>query len=101
MENRKCPMLVNGKECGLALSLVEREVENATEIYECPLGHRAEVPFGEAETRSCAVLANERECGLPLSLIQRDLEAGTEIHECPLGHRTYLSIEPPVEDETC
>lgn len=101
MENRKCSMLVEGKECGLTLSLVEREIENATEIYECPLGHRTEVPFGEAEKRKCAVLANDHECGLPLSLVQRDLETGTEIHECALGHRTYISLETPAEDETC
>jgi hypothetical protein len=30
-------MLVEGKECGLPLSLVERELENAIEIYECAL----------------------------------------------------------------
>ena len=47
MENRKCPVLVGSKACGLALSLVAREIESATEVYECPLGHRTEVPFGE------------------------------------------------------
>jgi hypothetical protein len=47
MENQKCPVLVGSKACGLALSLVAREIESATEVYECPLGHRTEVPFGE------------------------------------------------------
>ena len=70
------------------------------ELYECTLGHRAEVPFGETETRRCAVLVNDRECGLPLTLVQRDFESGTEIHECPLDHRTYVALETPVEDET-
>ena len=100
MENRTCPMLVEGKECGLALSLVEREIENAVEIYECTLGHRTEVPFGETEKRRCTVLVNDHECGLPLSLVQRDLETGTEIHECPLDHRTYVALETPIDDET-
>jgi len=40
MENQKCPVLVGSKACGLALSLVAREVESETEVYECPLGHR-------------------------------------------------------------
>jgi len=30
MENRKCPALVDGKICGLALILVKRELETAT-----------------------------------------------------------------------
>jgi hypothetical protein len=45
MEKRKCTVLVNGKECGLTLTLVERELETATAIYECPLGHRTYVPL--------------------------------------------------------
>jgi hypothetical protein len=45
MENRKCRVLVNGKQCGLALILVEREFETATAVYECPLGHRSYVPL--------------------------------------------------------
>lgn len=100
MENRKCPVLVDSKECGLALSLVEREIESATEVYECPLGHRTEVPFGELEKRKCAVLANGKECGLPLSVVERDLEAGTEIYECPLGHRTYVPLETEAVDDS-
>jgi len=93
-------VLVGSKECGLALSLVAREIEGATEVYECPLGHRAEVPFGELEKRKCAVLANGKECGLALSVVERDLEAGTEIYECPLGHRTYVPIETEVVDDS-
>ena len=28
-----------------SLSVVERELETGTEIYECPLGHRTHVPL--------------------------------------------------------
>ena len=45
MENRKCPALVDGKICGLALILVKRELETETGVYECPLGHRTYVPL--------------------------------------------------------
>jgi hypothetical protein len=45
MENRKCPALVDGKACGLELSVVEREIETATEVHECPLSHRTYVPM--------------------------------------------------------
>ena len=69
MENRKCPVLVGGKGCGLALILVAREIDSETEVYECPLGHRTEVPFGDLEKRKCAALANGKECGLPLSVV--------------------------------
>ena len=100
MENQKCPVLVGSKACGLALSLVAREIESATEVYECPLGHRTEVPFGELEKRKCAVLANDRECGLPLSVVERELETGTEIYECPLGHRTYVPLETEAPDNS-
>ena len=101
MENRRCPVLVGGKECGLALSLIEREIENETEAYECPLGHRTEVPFGEMEKRKCAVLAGDKECGLPLSMAQREPETGTEIYECPLGHRTYVPRETDTTEDSC
>ena len=40
MENRECPVLVDGKECGLTLILIERDIDAETEIYECPRGHR-------------------------------------------------------------
>ena len=100
MENRKCLVLVGNKECGLALSLVAREIESETEVYECPLGHRTEVLFGELEKRKCAVLANDRECGLPLSVVERELETGTEIYECPLGHRTYVPLETEAPDNS-
>jgi hypothetical protein len=42
---RQCPALVNGKACGLALTLVSRELETATGVYECPLSHRTYVPL--------------------------------------------------------
>ncbi|HEV8344157.1 MAG TPA: hypothetical protein VGR30_17525 [Candidatus Binatia bacterium] len=45
MEKRTCPAIVDGKKCGLALILVERELETATGVYECPLGHRTYVPL--------------------------------------------------------
>src|SRR6266576_1842558 len=38
-----------GKECGLALSIIAKEIETATEIYECPLGHRTYVSLAPRE----------------------------------------------------
>jgi hypothetical protein len=52
MENRKGPALVDGKEYGLALILVERDLDAETEIYECPRGHRKYVLLGEIEKDS-------------------------------------------------
>jgi hypothetical protein len=45
MQTTKCPVLVDGKECGLALSVVDRELETGTATYECALGHRTYVPL--------------------------------------------------------
>jgi len=50
MENRKCPVLVDGQECGLVLTLAEREIETETEVYECLRGHRTGVPLGVVES---------------------------------------------------
>jgi hypothetical protein len=44
LKKRICQVLVEGKECGLALSVVEREAETATQVCECALGHRTYVP---------------------------------------------------------
>lgn len=100
MENSKCPALVNGKECGLALVLVEQDIDTDTEVYECPLGHRKYVLLGEVQKRRCPALVDGKECGLALSVVERELETATEIYECPLGHRTYIPLEPNVvEDE--
>jgi hypothetical protein len=45
IEKRKCSTLVNDKACNLALSVTGRDLDAATEIYECPLGHRTYVPL--------------------------------------------------------
>ena len=45
IDKRKCPAPIDGKACGLALTVIEREIETATEVYECPLGHRTYVPM--------------------------------------------------------
>lgn len=37
MEKNKCPVFVDGQECGLEL----RQVETEGRIYQCPLGHRS------------------------------------------------------------
>lgn len=100
MEPRKCHVLVDGKECALALILVERELETGTGVYECPLGHRTYVPLDKAEYRKCPTFAGGKECGLALSLVERELETGTRVYECPLGHRTYVPLEPVVEDSS-
>jgi hypothetical protein len=100
MEKRKCPVLVNGKECGHALTLVERELETATAVYECPLGHRTQVLLGELGQRKCRALVNGKECGLALTLVERELETATAVYECPLGHRTYVPLEPEAADSS-
>ena len=93
MEERKCLTLVDGKECGLDLLLVERELETQVETYECPRGHRTEHLFAEVVKRTCTSFVNGKECGLPLTLVQRELESATEVYECPLDHRTYVALE--------
>src|SRR5687767_12966083 len=100
MENRKCPAIVEGKECALALSLVEREVETGTDVYECPLGHRTSAPLSDIEKRKCPVLLDRKQCGLAVTLVERELETGTGIYECPLGHRTYIPLEPEAADSS-
>lgn len=100
MENIKCPTIVNGEACGLALILTEQDLDTETEVYECALGHRKYVLIGESEKRACPALRDGKACGLDLSVIQREPENATEIYECALGHRSYVPIEPPViEDE--
>ena len=94
MEERKCPTLVDGKECGLALLLVERELETQVEIYECARGHRTEHLLAEVIKRTCASFVDGKKCGLPLALVKRELENATEVYECPLDHRTYVPLEP-------
>jgi hypothetical protein len=100
MENRICPSLVNGKECGLELTLVEQDFDTETEIYECPLGHRKYVLLGESEKRLCPALADGKQCRLPLSVVEREPETATEVYECPVGHRTYVPLEPEVIEDT-
>jgi hypothetical protein len=99
MEERKCPTLVDGKECGLDLLLVERELDTQVEIYECVRGHRTEQLFSEVVKRTCTSFVDGKECGLPLALVQRELETATEVYECPLDHRTYVALESEALDE--
>src|SRR6266496_5142830 len=96
MENRKCPVLVDGKECALALILVEQDIDNEREIYECPQGHRKHVLFGEIEKRKCSALIDGKACGLALTVVEQEVETTTKVYECPLGHRTYIPMEPEV-----
>ena len=93
MEEKKCPALVDGKECALDLILVERELETEVEVYECPRGHRTEFLLAEVVKRKCAAFVDGKECGLPVALVQRELETATEVYECPLDHRTYVPLE--------
>jgi hypothetical protein len=94
MENRKCPVLVNGKECNLELILIDQDVETETAIYECPLGHRTNILLGAVEKKQCsALLENGKNCGLALLVVERDLEAATATYECALGHRTHAPLE--------
>jgi hypothetical protein len=45
MEDKTCPVYVDGKECGLPLTLLDREAEKIARydlaVYECGLGHRS------------------------------------------------------------
>ena len=100
MENRKGPALVDGKEYGLALILVERDLDAETEIYECPRGHRKYVLLGEIEKRQCPALIDGKACGLALSVVEREIETATEVYECPPGHRTYIPIDPEVIEKS-
>jgi hypothetical protein len=99
MDNDKCPAFVNDKKCGLALALVEQDVDTEMEVYECPLGHRVQFLLGEAKRKQCAALVESKPCGLELSVVEQERETATEIYECPLGHRTYAPLEPPVMDD--
>jgi xylose isomerase len=44
MEDKRCPVFVDGKECGLLLTQVDLEAEKiaryALATYQCSLGHR-------------------------------------------------------------
>ncbi|HEX9788013.1 MAG TPA: hypothetical protein VGB09_08300 [Candidatus Binatia bacterium] len=101
MENETCPALVDGKECGLALMLVEQDIDTETEVYECPLGHRKYLLLGASEKRICPTLVDGKTCGLALSVVEREAETATQIYECPRGHRTYVPIEPQLIEDTC
>jgi hypothetical protein len=95
METKQCPVLVNGKECGLELILVDQDVETGIGTYECSLGHRTNTLLGAIEKKKCAALVDGgKECGLSLIVVDRDLDAATAIYECALGHRTYVPLEP-------
>ena len=101
MENRKCPVLVNGKECGLELILIDQEIETETGTYECALGHRTHVLLGAIEKTKCPALVNGgKQCGLALIVVDRDLDAATAIYECALGHRSYMPLEPAAIDDS-
>jgi hypothetical protein len=45
MEDKRCPVFVDGKECGLPLTLLELEAEKVARYnlagYKCSLGHRS------------------------------------------------------------
>jgi hypothetical protein len=100
MEKHRCPVLVDGRECSLALLLVEREVETGIDVYECPRGHRIQKLLGGIEKKKCPALVDGKACGLALLLVRRDLETATGIYECPLGHRTYIPLELEAIDST-
>jgi hypothetical protein len=45
MEDKRCPVFVDGKECGLPLTLIEGEIEKIAiyevTTYKCSRGHRS------------------------------------------------------------
>jgi hypothetical protein len=98
MANRKCPALVDGKVCGLVLTLIDQELETETGVYECPLGHRTNTLLGAVEKSTCPTLVEGKKCNLAVTLVKRELETGTGVYECLLGHRTYVPLGPePLE----
>jgi hypothetical protein len=54
MEHKRCPVFVDSKECGLPLTLLDRESEKLAPYniaaYECGLGHRSH--FLQESTKS-------------------------------------------------
>jgi hypothetical protein len=55
MEDKQCPVFVDGKECGRPLTLVDLEGEKIARYdlatYECSLGHRSYILL-EPKTRN-------------------------------------------------
>ena len=55
MEDKKCPVFVDGKECGRPLNLIDLEGEKVARYdlatYECSLGHRSYI-LREPKTRN-------------------------------------------------
>ena len=41
MEDKRCPVFVDGKECGLPLTQIDREGRFESGTYKCDLGHRS------------------------------------------------------------
>jgi hypothetical protein len=101
MENRKCPVLVNGGECGLELVLIDQDIDTEIGTYECPRGHRTNVLLGAVERQKCAALVEGgKECGRALLVVDRDLDTATAINECALDHRTYAPLAPEAVDNS-
>jgi len=55
MEDKRCPVFVDGKECSLPIILVEREAGKVARYdlgtYQCVLGHRTYVLLEPKRTR--------------------------------------------------
>jgi hypothetical protein len=55
MENKRCPVFVDGKECGLPVTLVDRESGKIARYdlgtYQCILGHRSYFLLEETEKK--------------------------------------------------
>jgi hypothetical protein len=71
MEDKRCPVFVDGKECGLPVILVDREAGKIARYdlgtYQCTLGHR--VLFSARRD------GKEVRLGLPVAQILKVLEA--------------------------
>ena len=99
MQTRRCAVLVDGKICALAITLVDRDVDSGTAIYECPLGHRSTyVPLDKGQATRCRVFVDGKECGLAVTQVNREIETGTATYECALGHRTHVPLPPEPPD---
>jgi hypothetical protein len=67
MEDKRCPVFVDGKECGLSLTLVDLEHKKIARydlgIYECSFGHRTYFllePKSKATEQPCEKNKNNR-----------------------------------------
>jgi hypothetical protein len=87
MEDKRCPVFVDGKECGLPLTRVDLEAEKIARYdlatYQCSLGHRSYILL---EPRSKA-----RPSNMAREMIERKMDE--------LAHKYVETRDPEIRDE--